>query len=129
MQWFIINVQCSRPDLGAIHPSQADYLQPIPALALGDYHLMLAAPCSVQEMVDTVTEAFDMADKYLLPVMILADGLLGQMMEPVTFPEKKTDFIEKPWATDGHANKRKHNITNSLYLQLERSEEHTSELQ
>ena len=73
-------------------------------------------------MVDKVTLAFDMADKYRMPAMILADGLLGQMMEPVTFPEKKSEFIDKPWATNGHGGKRKHNIVNSLYLKPEELE-------
>ena len=78
---------------------------------------MVFAPCSVQEMVDMVVKAFDLADEYRMPAMILADGLLGQMMEPVVFPEIKAEKIEKPWATNGHSNQRKHNIVNSLFLQ------------
>jgi 2-oxoglutarate ferredoxin oxidoreductase subunit alpha len=70
-------------------------------------------------MVDVVSEAFDLADKYRMPNMILADGLLGQMMEPVTFPEVETAPAEKPWAANGHKNQREHNIINSLYLQPE----------
>ncbi len=112
----IINVQRGGPGLGGIQPSQADYWQATRALGHGDYQLLVYAPCSVQEMVDKVTLAFDMADRYRMPAMILADGLLGQMMEPVTFPEKKAELPEKPWATNGHGGKRKHNITNSLYL-------------
>jgi 2-oxoglutarate ferredoxin oxidoreductase subunit alpha len=120
----IINVQRGGPGLGGIQPSQADYWQATKALGHGDYQLLVYAPSSVQEMVDKVTLAFDMADKYRMPAMILADGLLGQMMEPVTFPEKKTEFEPKPWATTGHGGKRKHNVTNSLYLvpeELEKS--------
>lgn len=113
----IINVQRGGPGLGGIQPSQADYWQATKALGHGDFQLLVFAPCSVQEMVDTVTKAFDLADKYRMPAMILADGLLGQMMEPVTFPEIKADPPEKPWATNGHGNKREHNIVNSLYLQ------------
>lgn len=113
----IINVQRGGPGLGGIQPSQADYWQATKALGHGDFQLLVYAPCSVQEMVDTVTKAFDLADEYRMPAMILADGLLGQMMEPVTFPEKKESFKEKPWAANGHGNKRKHNIINSLYLQ------------
>ena len=113
----IINVQRGGPGLGGIQPSQADYWQATRALGHGDFHLLVYAPCSVQEMVDTVTKAFDMADKFRMPAMILADGLLGQMMEPVSFPEPKTDFPEKPWAANGHGNKREHNIINSLFLQ------------
>ena len=112
----IINVQRGGPGLGGIQPSQSDYWQATKALGHGDYQLLVYAPCSVQEMVDKVTLAFDMADKYRMPAMILADGLLGQMMEPVTFPERKTEFEPKPWATNGHGGKRDHNITNSLYL-------------
>ena len=113
----IINVQRGGPGLGGIQPSQADYWQATKALGHGDFQLLVYAPCSVQEMVDTVTKAFDLADEYRMPAMILADGLLGQMMEPVTFPEKKESFKEKPWAANGHGNKREHNIINSLYLQ------------
>ncbi len=113
----IINVQRGGPGLGGIQPSQADYWQATKALGHGDFQLLVYAPCSVQEMVDTVTKAFDLADEYRMPAMILADGLLGQMMEPVTFPEKKESFSEKPWAANGHGNKREHNIINSLYLQ------------
>ena len=113
----IINVQRGGPGLGGIQPSQADYWQATRALGHGDFHILVFAPSSVQEMVDMVVKAFDLADEYRMPAMILADGLLGQMMEPVVFPEIKAEKIEKPWATDGHKNQRKHNITNSLYLQ------------
>lgn len=120
----IINVQRGGPGLGGIQPSQSDYWQATKALGHGDYQLLVYAPCSVQEMVDNVTLAFDMADEFRMPAMILADGLLGQMMEPVTFPERKTELPAKPWAANGHGNKRKHNIINSLYLvpeELEKS--------
>lgn len=113
----IINVQRGGPGLGGIQPSQADYWQATRALGHGDFHVLVYAPCSVQEMVDTVVKAFDSADKYRMPAMILADGLLGQMMEPVTFPEVQSKPVEKPWATSGHAGKRKHNVVNSLFLQ------------
>lgn len=113
----IINVQRGGPGLGGIQPSQADYWQATKALGHGDFHILVFAPSSVQEMVDMVIKAFDTADKYRMPAMILADGLLGQMMEPVSFPEITAAPVEKPWATTGHQNKRKHNIVNSLYLQ------------
>ena len=113
----IINVQRGGPGLGGIQPSQADYWQATRALGHGDFHILVFAPSSVQEMVDMVIKAFDTADKYRMPAMILADGLLGQMMEPVSFPEITAAPVEKPWATTGHGNKRKHNIVNSLYLQ------------
>ena len=112
----IIDVQRGGPGLGGIQPSQADYWQVTKGLGHGDFHVLVFAPSSVQEMVDMVVKAFDMADEYRMPAMILADGLLGQMMEPVVFPEIKAENIETPWATNGHQNKRKHNIVNSLYL-------------
>lgn len=114
----IINVQRGGPGLGGIQPSQADYWQATKALGHGDFHLLVYAPASVQEMVDMVVTAFDRADKYRIPAMILADGLLGQMMEPVSFPEISTNAYDKStWAADGHKHKREHHIINSLYLQ------------
>lgn len=113
----IINVQRGGPGLGGIQPSQADYWQATKALGHGDFHLLVYAPASVQEMVDMVVTAFDRADKYRIPAMILADGLLGQMMEPVSFPEISTNNYDKSsWAADGHKNRREHHIINSLYL-------------
>ncbi len=112
----IINVQRGGPGLGSIQPSQSDYWQATRALGHGDFFMVVYAPSTVQEMADMVYNAFDVADKYRTPVMILADGMLGQMMEPVELPEPKTEFPEKPWATDGHKNLRPHNIANSLYL-------------
>ena len=114
----IINVQRGGPGLGGIQPSQADYWQATKALGHGDFHLLVFAPASVQEMVDMVVKAFDTADKYRMPAMILADGLLGQMMEPVSFPEITPNAHDKSgWAADGHKGKRAHHIINSLYLQ------------
>ena len=113
----IINVQRGGPGLGGIQPSQADYWQATKGLGHGDFHVLVYAPASVQEMVDVVVKAFDKADEYRMPAMILADGILGQMMEPVTFPEIEAKNGDKPWAADGHKNKREHNIINSLYLQ------------
>lgn len=113
----IINVQRGGPGLGGIQPSQADYWQATKALGHGDFHLLVYAPASVQEMVDMVVTAFDRADKYRMPAMILADGLLGQMMEPVSFPEITiNDYDKSSWAANGHGNKREHHIINSLYL-------------
>jgi len=113
----IINVQRGGPGLGGIQPSQADYWQATKALGHGDFQVLVFAPSTVQEMVDLVSDAFDKADQYRMPAMILADGMLGQMMEPVELPEKKeTAQVEKPWAACGHGGQRKHNIVNSLYL-------------
>lgn len=113
----IINVQRGGPGLGGIQPSQADYWQATKALGHGDFQLLVYAPASVQEMVDMVVKAFDKADEYRMPAMILADGLLGQMMEPVSFPEISANPTDKSgWAADGHKNSREHHIINSLYL-------------
>lgn len=113
----IINVQRGGPGLGGIQPSQADYWQATRATGHGDFHILVFAPATIQEMVDLVYTAYDKADEYRMPAMILADGMLGQMMEPVEFPEKEANHqIEKPWAITGHQNKRPHNIVNSLYL-------------
>lgn len=92
----IINVQRGGPGLGGIQPSQADYWQATRAMGHGDFQILVFAPSSVQEMVDMVTDAFDKADQYRMPAMILADGLLGQMMEPVSFPEEHKAPVEKP---------------------------------
>lgn len=115
----IINIQRGGPGLGGIQPSQADYFQATKATGHGDFHLIVLAPSTVQEMADTVYDAFDLADTYRTPVMILADGMLGQMMEPVVLPERKTEFIAKPWAVTGTRGKRPHNVITSLHLQPE----------
>ncbi|MDR0509347.1 MAG: 3-methyl-2-oxobutanoate dehydrogenase subunit VorB [Candidatus Methanoplasma sp.] len=113
----IVNVQRAGPGLGGIQPSQADYWQATRASGHGDYKMLVLAPSTVQEMIDLVADAFALGDKYRMPVMILSDGLLGQMMEPVVIDEKKVDIPEKPWALSGHENKRKHNVVNSLYIE------------
>ncbi|HZJ77518.1 MAG TPA: 3-methyl-2-oxobutanoate dehydrogenase subunit VorB [Clostridia bacterium] len=124
----IVNVQRGGPGLGGIQPSQADYWQATKAPGHGDLHVLVFAPSSVQEMVDLVGHAYDLADKYRMPAMILADGMLGQMMEPVVIPKKgDVKLPEKEWATCGHQNKRKHNIVNSLYLQATDLERLTKE--
>ena len=118
----ILNVERGGPGLGSIQPSQQDYWQATRAMGHGDSRHIVYAPNTVQEMADLVYVAFDKADQYLMPVVILADGLLGQMMEPVELPPEKTEFPDKPWATTGHHNKRPHNIANSLYLQADKLE-------
>ncbi|MBE6466050.1 3-methyl-2-oxobutanoate dehydrogenase subunit VorB [Denitrobacterium detoxificans] len=119
----IINVERGGPGLGSIQPSQQDYWQATRAMGHGDSRHIVFAPCTVQEMADLVYLAFDKADEYLMPVVILADGLLGQMMEPVVLPPEKTELPEKPWATCGHGGKRPHNVANSLYLQPDQLED------
>ena len=115
----IVNVQRGGPGLGGIQPSQSDYFQATKGGGHGDYHMIVLTPASVQEMADLTAHAFDLADKYLMPVMLLADGTIGQMMEPVELPEEKTISEEKPWALTGTKMQRKHNIVNSLYLNTE----------
>jgi len=117
----IINVQRGGPGLGSIQPSQADYWQATKATGHGDFHLVVYAPSTVQEMADFAFKAFDTADEYRVPVMIMADGMLGQMMEPVVLPEVRSmdELPAKPWATCGHGMARPHNVVNSLYLTAE----------
>ena len=112
----IINVMRGGPGLGSIQPSQSDYWQATRALGHGDFQMVVYAPSTVQEMADYTYKAFDVADEYRTPVMILADGMLGQMMEPVELRDPIEQVPERPWATCGHNNEREHNIVNSLYL-------------
>ena len=112
----IVNVQRGGPGLGGIQPSQSDYFQATKGGGHGDYHLIVLAPSSVQEMADLTIKGFDLADAYRMPVMILADGTMGQMMEPVSLDYAPKAPIAKPWATTGTNMEREHNIVNSLYL-------------
>ncbi len=114
----IVNVQRGGPGLGGIQPSQADYYQATKAPGHGDLHILVFAPASIQEIVDLTGRAFDKADHYRMPAMLLADGALGQMMEPIAFPDESEEMKlpEKPWAATGTEGKRKPNIINSLYL-------------
>jgi len=114
----IVNVQRGGPGLGGIQPSQADYWQATRAVGHGDGHVVVFAPSTVQEMADSAASAFELGDKYRVPVMILADGLLGQMMEPVILPEPLADdaLPKKPWALTGHKGEREHTVVNSLFL-------------
>ncbi|MBO5746406.1 MAG: 3-methyl-2-oxobutanoate dehydrogenase subunit VorB [Clostridia bacterium] len=118
----IVNVQRGGPGLGGIQPSQSDYFQATRGLGHGDFHLIVMAPASVQEMADMTAKCFDLSDKYRVPAMILADGTLGQMMEPVVLPEPTEYKPDKPWAVTGTNCERKHNIINSLYLKPEELE-------
>ncbi len=120
----IVNVMRAGPGLGGIQPAQSDYFSMTHGPGHGDYRLLVFAPSSVQEVVDTVFTAFEKAEQYRMPSMILADGNLGQMMEPVSFPEKGTAKVfEKPWATNKTMGKRPRNIVNSLYLAPEELEQ------
>ena len=113
----IVNIVRGGPGLGGIQPAQSDYFQATKGGGHGDYHLFVIAPASIQEIVDLTRHAFEIADKYRIPSMIMGDGMIGQMMEPVVFPEDTVEELpEKPWATTGTGMKRKRNIINSLYL-------------
>ena len=118
----IVNVQRGGPGLGGIQPSQADYFQATRGSGHGDYHLLVFAPSTVQEMVTLTVKGFELADKYRMPAMLLADGTLGQMMEPVVLDIDEIKTCEKPWALTGTELKREHNIVNSLFLQPEELE-------
>ena len=112
----VVNVQRGGPGLGGIQPSQSDYFQATKGGGHGDYRMIVLAPASVQEMASLTIKGFELADKYRMTAMILADGTIGQMMEPITFEDTEIKTYEKPWALTGTENKRKHNIVNSLYL-------------
>ena len=120
----IVNIMRAGPGLGGIQASQSDYFQATKGHGHGDYRVIVLAPSSVQEIVDMTADAFDMADIYRMPVMILGDGMLGQMMEPVVFGnyQSKKELTEKTWATTGTNMARKHNIVNSLYITPEELE-------
>jgi len=112
---FVVNVQRGGPGLGGIQPSQSDYFQATRG-AHGDYRTIVLAPDSVQEMVSLTIKGFELADKYRMTAMLLADGTLGQMMEPVSLDAGEIKTFDKPWATTGTQMARPHNIINSLSL-------------
>lgn len=114
----IVNISRGGPGLGGIQPAQSDYFQATRGGGHGDYNIMVLAPSSVQEMLDFAMDAFDLADKYRIPVMVMAEGTLGQMMEPIVPRLKVTDFVEKTWATTGCVG-RSPNIVNTLHLSPE----------
>jgi len=118
----IVNVQRGGPGLGGIQPSQSDYFQACKGGGHGDYHLIVLAPSTVQEMADLTSLAFDLADKYRVQTMILADGTVGQMMEPVELPEPCEHQTDKPWALKGKNGKNSKFIT-SLSLSPEELEQ------
>ena len=116
----IMNVMRGGPGLGSIQAGQGDYFQATKGGGHGDYHLVVFAPASVQEAIDLMAVAFDTADKYRNPVMVVADGMICQMMEPVVLPEMqdyKVDYSVKTWAANGHGmSKPQRAIINSLYI-------------
>ncbi|MBS7526076.1 3-methyl-2-oxobutanoate dehydrogenase subunit VorB [Fusibacter paucivorans] len=119
----VVNVVRGGPGLGGIQPAQSDYYQATRGGGNGDYKLIVLAPASLQELTDMVQEAFDLADYYRNPVMVLADGMIGQMMEPVAFGEiPQWTLPEKNWATTGTDGDRAPNVINSLFLAPEELE-------
>ncbi len=127
----LVNVQRGGPGLGTIQPGQADYFQAVKGGGHGDYKLLTLAPSTVQEMVDFVKDGFELAFKYKTPVMILADGALGQMMEKVElFPQmERVVELNHDWGTVGKLPNREKNIITSLSLQADVMEEINNDLQ
>ena len=125
----VVNIMRGGPGLGNIQPSQADYFQMTKGGGHGDYNLLVLAPSTVQETVDLIIEAFDLADKYRQPVTVIADGMIGQIMEPVEFPDlKEPQRPEQPWALTG-AKGRKKNVITSLFLGAQNLERENIKLQ
>ncbi|MDX9916419.1 MAG: 3-methyl-2-oxobutanoate dehydrogenase subunit VorB [Gudongella sp.] len=126
----IVDMMRGGPGLGSIQAAQGDYFLATRGGGNGDYRLIVLAPANVQELVDLIIDGFDLADIYRTPVMILGDGMIGQMMEPVEFTERTPREIPpKDWATVGTGGKRKPNIINSVYLAAEDLEAHNHVLQ
>jgi 2-oxoglutarate ferredoxin oxidoreductase subunit alpha len=127
----IINMVRSGPGLGGIQPSQQDYFQAVKGGGHGDYRMLVYAPSSVQECVDLVYGAFDKAEQYRLPVMILGDGMLGQIMEAVSLPPMRdtATIAKKPWATTGEGFGNTRRIINSLYIVPDVLESKNNQLQ
>ena len=126
----IVNMMRGGPGLGNIAPSQADYYQATRGGGNGDYRTIVLAPASIQEAADFTQEAFDLADVYRMPVIVLADGTIGQMMEAIEWrTPPRRELPAKEWATNGHRGERPHNIINSLFLDVADCEEQNCRLQ
>ncbi len=127
----IVNVMRGGPGLGSITPSQGDYFQACKGGGHGDYHCIVLAPWNVQEMYEFPALGFELADRYRCPAMILADGVLGAMMEPATIRDDDAppDVPEKPWATSGRNGRNHKNIVNSLVIEPYGLRDHNLKLQ
>ncbi|WPC41697.1 3-methyl-2-oxobutanoate dehydrogenase subunit VorB [Clostridium sp. JS66] len=126
----IVDIVRGGPGLGSIQPAQSDYFQATKGGGHGDYRMPIFAPASIQEMVDLIQDAFDTADMYRTPCMVMGDGMLGQMMEPVEFKERPAkELPEKVWAANGLNGRKEHNVINSLFLEPETLEKHNEKLQ
>jgi 2-oxoglutarate/2-oxoacid ferredoxin oxidoreductase subunit alpha len=126
----VVNVERCGPGLGGILPAQGDYFQATKGGGHGDYRNLVLAPASVQELYELTVDAFDLADRYRILCLILADGTLGQMMEPVQFRDDDASRVEpKPWATTGTKGLRPHNTITSIHIDPEVLERHNLKLQ
>ncbi len=127
----LVNMVRGGPGLGGIQPAQGDYFQACKGGGHGDYHMIVFGPQGVQECVDLMYNAFDLAEKYRIPVMMLGDGMLGQIMEPVELPEMKdlSALPKKEWATDGTGVGTGRRIVNSLLIEPDRLEAHIKHLE
>ena len=125
----IVNVMRGGPGLGSIQPSQCDYYQATRGGGNGDYRTLTLAPLNIQEAVDLMFDAFDLADLYRNPVMVLADGLIGQMMEPIVWKEHpKRELPDKAWAASGRKGRDHNNFLTSLLIKAEDCEAHNLHL-
>ena len=125
----IVNVMRGGPGLGSIQPAQGDYFQATRGGGNGDYRTVVLAPANIQEAVDLTQEAFDIADQYRNPVVLLADGLIGQMMEPIVWKERTPRTLpEKTWAACGRGNRDHNNFITSLLIDAPSCEAHNLEL-
>ena len=126
----IVNMMRGGPGLGSIAPAQSDYFQATRGGGNGDYRTIVLAPATIQEMTDLTQEAFDLADLYRIPVLILADGMIGQMMEAVEWKKPKPRKLpNKDWATSGTKGEREHNVVNSLFIDPKDCTQHNQRLQ
>jgi 2-oxoglutarate ferredoxin oxidoreductase subunit alpha len=126
----VVNIVRAGPGLGGILPAQCDYFQSVKGGGHGDYNLVVLAPSGVQELYELTVEAFNIADRYRVVVMIMGDGILGQMMEAVEFREvENIETTNKDWAVTGTHMKREHNIITSIYINPEVLEKHNLKLQ
>lgn len=126
----IVNMVRGGPGLGNIAPAQSDYFQATKGGGHGDYRLLVLAPASVQEIIDLMSDAFDLADQYRNPVMLLGDGVLGQMMEPVDLDDESqtAELPSKSWAATGRNGREKKNLISSLQIVPEHCENHNIRL-
>ncbi len=126
----VVNMVRSGPGLGGIQPAQCDYFQAVKGGGHGDYHLIVLAPASIQEAVDMTYGAWDLAEKYRMPVLLLGDGMIGQMMEPVELPEMfdPATLGVRDWELNGYDGKRKRVVYNTLRIEPDICEAYNIEL-